>query len=120
MTLEKIKRNIAEKLKGKKVAEKDLFGFIVNAYGIEKDWSPTKFLFNFTELEMPDKCYDSVYYIPTKKSDREDIQAPYVKEVLVFLGTEDGKRADYICTVYPFNVSIETMDYIYNSLRQII
>lgn len=68
--------------------------------------SPCKILYSFTEIDVPDECFYSFYYIPTNKPDNYDVFYKHdccsiPKEVLIFIGSSDGENAEYICPVFP-------------------
>ncbi|MBQ7924322.1 MAG: hypothetical protein IJ329_03345 [Clostridia bacterium] len=108
MKLVGVKKNIIEKLNGVKVEEDDLYKYVQSPNWM-KNATPTEILYFFTELELPKSCYDSVYTIPheTKKEMLFDESVYYLKKILIFLGTEDGFHADYICPAFPVDLSLE-------------
>ena len=110
MELEKIKNNIIKKLNGVKVEENNLMDCFCNIDEEMKTFSPTQWLYNFTELEIPEQYYDSVYYVPIEKDNQYTefvLRGHTVSStgVLIFLGTENGKEADYVCSIFPFGFS---------------
>ena len=89
--------------------------------GVEKyldKMSPCEILYNFTELDVPDECFYSFYYIPTNKPDNYDEfygddNCAIPKEVLILIGSSDGEKAEYICPIFPpidVKVSNEIME----------
>lgn len=68
--------------------------------------SASKFIYNFTECEIPEDCHISIYFIPLEKP--ENYETYYMhdcctipKEALFFIGSYDGENAEYICPVFP-------------------
>ena len=77
--------------------------------------SPCKILYNFTELDVPDECFYSFYFIPTNKPDNYDVFYRYdncsiPKEVLIFIGSSDGENAEYICPIFPPYIDVKVAD----------
>ena len=77
--------------------------------------SPCKILYHFTEIDVPDECFYSFYYIPTIKPDNYDVFYRYdncsiPKEVLIFIGSSDGENAEYICPIFPPYIDVKVAD----------
>jgi len=121
MTIEEVKKSIEEKLGGYQIDPIKIRDYIENPSFMTEDYTPTMWLFNFTEIEMPEECFDSVYCIPTAKDNayiqeviNGDLCSP--AECLVFLGTKDGVNAEYICSAFPYETTITQI----NNIRDII
>jgi len=118
MTLEKVKKAII-KLKGERISPSQLIDCFENPCEIMESFSPSQWLFNFTEIEMAENFFDSVYRIPIKgNDDGRKRTCTYAKEYLIFLGTEDGINADYLCSIYPPFVAVEENDRIFSIIRE--
>ena len=122
MKLQTVKRNIIEVLKGERVEAKELHRYFCNIKEEMKAFTPSRWLFNFTEIEMPEACLDSVYRVICEKTEKNkkflEKGLCSATDILIFLGTEDGISADYICSIFPFDTPLETENYIHTVLRQ--
>jgi len=121
MTLEEAKKNIEEKLGGYQIAPATIRDYIENPGEFTEDYTPTMWLFNFTEIEMPEEELDSIYCIPLVKEKKlaetaERSKASKVKEGLVFLGTKDGITRDYMWTIFPNEISQSEIKRVYDKI----
>ena len=68
--------------------------------------SASKFLYNFTECEVPENCSIFIYFIPLEKPKNYETYYVYdccttPKEALLFIGSYDGENAEYISPIFP-------------------
>ena len=121
MKLEEIKKDIIEELDGQLIVG-GLKDYIENPSDITKNYTPTMWLFNFTEIEMSMEKLDSIYCVPVEKDfelvdfvNKHKIST--AKKCLIYLGTSDGVIADEVYSVYPMSITKSEMDRIDDKIR---
>jgi|GEM_PF-1160777 len=107
MTIEEVKKSIEEKLGGYQIDPAKIRDYIENPGEFTEDFTPTMWLFNFTEIEMPEEELGGVYCVHVKQ-ERERLEynrghkLSTPKECLIFLRSEDGINIMNVHAMFPF------------------
>ncbi|MCD8040058.1 MAG: hypothetical protein LUF82_00875 [Clostridia bacterium] len=77
----------------------------------------------FTGIVISEDCVFAIYYIPTEKPKDYELFYKYdnlsvPKEVLIFIASEDGVNADYICPIFTPYINAETQNEIMDILKK--
>ncbi len=106
MTLGQIKNKIIQN--GGQVVKDNDFRFLLHGvFYTENLLSPSRILYDFAEIDLPEKFFDSAYYVCIKNKKNQfwhsDFDA-FAKELIIFLGSKDGSHLDYFYYIAPPNV----------------
>lgn len=112
MTLNQIKKNIIKN--GGRIVQDNDFRFLLNGvFYTENLLSPSRILYDFAEIDLPENFFDSAYYIciNNKKNQfwHNEFDA-FAKELIIFLGSNDGYNLDYFYYIAPPNVDYNDIE----------
>ena len=108
--LEEVKKNIIEHLGGYPIEPSSVRDYIENPGEFTEDYTPTMWLFNFTEIEMPENELGGVYCAPVEKEIKSSWQLSSPKDCLIFLRTKDGINVIKVYAMFPFEIDDKEMD----------